>query len=261
MSAIDRYSDHLMAAGRPQTTIRLRIWQLRCCQEEVGPLMGATTAELASYIGSKPWAPATKYSVRATLRDFYRFAVGADFIAKSPAETLPRVTVRKRNLPPAPEAAISAVSGDERTQLMVELAAREGLRRCEIAGIHARDVYRDDTEGWLLIVHGKGGRDRTIPLHPDLAARIRERAGRGWLFPSTADARGHLKPTRIGELISRALPDGWTAHSLRRAFATTTFQRSHDLRAVQMLLGHSSLATTQVYLGSGIGDMRAAMIA
>lgn len=127
-----------------------------------------------------------------------------------------------------------------------------------VCQIHARDLYRDET-GWLLIVHGKGGNDRTIPLHPDLAARMRLRAGRGWLFPSPDGS--HLKPGYVGVLMSEALPDGWTAHSLRRAFATQTFRRSHDLRAVQLLLGHSSLATTQVYLGSGVGDMRAALAA
>lgn len=256
--AIAAYRAHLAAAGRPHTTIRLRAWQLARCAEDVGPLTKATTADLAGYLAGKPWASATKYSVRATLVDFYRFAVGAGMLRHSPAEGLPTIRVQRRNLPPAPDEAIRRVVGDDRVRLMVELAARQGLRRCEVAGVHSRDLYRD-AGGWLLIVHGKGGKDRTIPMHADLAERVRQEAGRGWLFPSPAG--GHLSPNYVGQLIARALPDGWTAHSLRRAFATRVFERSHDLRSVQLMLGHSSLATTQVYLGTGIGDMRHALAA
>jgi integrase len=254
--SVAAYRMHLLAAGRPRTTVQLREWQLRKCAEEVGDLMKATTAGLATYLGRKPWAPATKYSVRATLVDFYRFAVESGRLRHSPAEALPRVRVHRKNLPPAPDAAIDAADADARVMLMIELAARQGLRRCEIAAIHGRDVFPDLT-GWSLVVHGKGGKDRTIPLHADLAERIRAEAGHDWLFPSPSG--GHLTPGHVGVLISRALPDGWTAHSLRRTFATRTFQRSHDLRAVQLMLGHSSLATTQVYLGTEMGDLRAAL--
>ena len=69
-----------------------------------------------------------------------------------------------------------------------------------------------------------------------------------WAFPSPTRA-SHLTANHVGLLISRALPQGWTAHSLRRRFATTVYAGSHDIRAVQQLLGHSSVQTTQVYVG------------
>jgi len=52
----------------------------------------------------------------------------------------------------------------------------------------------------------------------------------------------------LGKLIARYLPDGWTPHKLRHRFATVAYGDAHDLRAVQQLLGHASVATTQVYV-------------
>lgn len=107
------------------------------------------------------------------------------------------------------------------------------------------------------LVHGKGDKDRTIPLHEDIAAQILA-AGPGWLFP-TPRSDGHLTPNYVGVVITQALPRGWSAHSLRRRFATSTYDASH-LRAVQLLLGHTSLATTQVYIGSRAEGLRAALV-
>lgn len=252
---LEAYRTHLLAAGRPHTTVRLRIWQLRRVVEEVGPLLRASTADLAGYLAAQDWAPATRYSVRVTLLDFYRLMVSSGRLRHSPAEGLPTVRVHRRALPACPEAALEHVEGDERVRLMVDLAAREGLRRGEVAGIHTRDLVRD-VDGWSLRVRGKGDRDRMVPLHPDIAARLRAR-GPGWVFDSPAG--GHLTAGRVGELIAAALPQGWTAHSLRRRFAAQAYRGSHDLRAVQLLLGHSSLATTQVYLGEDGGRLRDAV--
>ncbi len=252
---IGDYADHLRDIGRPRSTIYLRTWQLRRFDEQhAGMIRAATTPDLMAYLNRGAWSPATRYSLRATFRDFYRYLVAAHTIRTSPAEALPPIYIRHVNLPAAPDAAISAAVCDERTRLMIDLGARQGLRRCEIAAVHTRDL-RSDVDGWLLVVHGKGSRERTIPLHPDVAARIAA-APRGWLFPGR---NGHLSASRVGVLISAALPDGWSPHSLRRRFATRAYEGEHDLRAVQLLLGHSSLMTTQVYLDTGSASMRAAM--
>ena len=69
---------------------------------------------------------------------------------------------------------------------------------------------------------------------------------------------GHLSVNHVGVLVRRAT-GGWPAHSLRRRFATAAYDGSHDLRAVQQLLGHSSLATTQRYVATRPETLREAL--
>ncbi len=109
--------------------------------------------------------------------------------------------------------------------------------------VHSRDVI-ESLDGWVLCVHGKGGKTRMLPLVDDVARRLRARP-KGYAFPGQID--GHLSPAHVGKLIARVLPDHWTAHTLRHRFATAAYRADRDLIAVQQLLGHSSVATTQRY--------------
>jgi integrase/recombinase XerC len=67
----------------------------------------------------------------------------------------------------------------------------------------------------------------------------------GWLFPGDTD--GHLSPQWVGQLVVRVLPDGWTTHPLRHRFSSRAYRGTRNLRAVQVLLGHQSIATTERY--------------
>lgn len=96
---------------------------------------------------------------------------------------------------------------------------------------------------------------RRVPLSDDLAEQVQAR-GTGWTFQGQMrDGRaihgdrsaGHLSAGRVGELVSELLPDGWTTHTLRHRFASAAYRADRDIRAVQELLGHVSVATTQVY--------------
>ena len=137
---------------------------------------------------------------------------------------------------------------------MGRLAGELGMRRGEVAAVHHRDLVRDP-KGWLLIVTGKGGRQRVIPVPDDLASDIlAHNPDRGWLFPN-GDG-GHLCPPYVGHLISTLLGPA-TMHQLRHRFASVAYARTHDLRAVQRVLGHSSLATTERYVLSTDDDDRA----
>lgn len=253
------YITSQQAAGKPRNTLYLRSWQLRrFAEEHLGSIRAATTADLARHLAREDWSPATKYSVRATFRSFYAHLAAAGRIRRNPALGLPTVKRPMIEPNPAPEHVVRAACEDERVQLMVDLGARQGLRRCEIVAIHSRDLRRD-LLGWSLVVHGKGARERTIPLHEDIAARIIA-AGPGWLFPSPSarSASGHLSANYAGVLITRAL-GGWPSHSLRRRFATKINAETHDLRAIQKMLGHASLATTQRYVGTDAGQLRDAL--
>lgn len=253
------YATAQMAAGKPRTTIYLRTWQLRRFAEEYpGSIRAVSTADLARHIGREDWSPATKYSVRATFRSFYGQLVTAGRIRRNPALNLPPVKRPILEPNPAPEEVAHTVCSTPRVQLMVDLCARQGLRRCEVVAVHSRDLRRD-LLGWSLVIHGKGNKERMVPLHEDIAARIIA-AGPGWIFPSptTKSRTGHLSANYAGVIISREL-EGWGPHSLRRRFATKINAETHDLRSIQKLLGHADLSTTQRYVGTTTEQLRTAI--
>lgn len=113
---------------------------------------------------------------------------------------------------------------------MIGLAAFAGLRCAEIARVHGQDLAGD-----VLRVHGKGGKVRDVPVLPRLLDRLQ--AVEGWAFPNGHGS--HLTPGHVSRLLSRALPEGWTGHTLRHRLATAAYAGTRDLLAVSALLGHS----------------------
>ncbi|MBV9484622.1 MAG: tyrosine-type recombinase/integrase, partial [Frankiaceae bacterium] len=190
-----------------------------------------------------------------TLRSFYRWAAAAELIGDDPSARLPAVRVPPGKPRPAPNAVVRR-SLDEslgRVRLMLMLGAHAGLRRAEIARVHA-----DDLVDGLLRVTGKGGRTRLVPVSEDLAAAIAA-AGGGYLFPGQVD--GHMSAGHVGRLMAAALEERWTAHTLRHAFATKAYAVDRDLLAVQELLGHTSPTTTARYAAVPSDAMRRAVTA
>jgi len=247
-SEISAWCRELRAAGRPATTIRLRGAHLRTLARAVGPRRpwDLERGDLVDYLGSRDWKIETRRSVRASIRGFYDWGVATGRVEASPALSLPTVPRR----PPAPHPADDDATFDAlehapaREHLMVRLAAEAGLRRGEVAAAHSSDLFRD-LLGWSLVVHGKGNRERVVPVTEGLAAEIRGR-GDGFLFPG-AD-HGHLSAMWVGKIIGRLLPPGVTMHALRHRFATRAFAVNNNLAAVQDLLGHSSPKTTRYYV-------------
>lgn len=131
-----------------------------------------------------------------------------------------------------------------RDGLLVALALKTGMRRSELADLEAQDVHPD----FLIVRSGKGGKDRMIPLAPSVAGRLSHFiVGKG---PS--EKVFGLKAVSISEKIRRlarkAGLDGFHAHTMRHKFATDLVEKGAPVTAVQELLGHENLATTQVYL-------------
>jgi site-specific recombinase XerC len=205
-----------------------------------------TSSEVAAFLASPGWKPETRRSARASIRVFFHWAIDADLITSDPTKGIRAVKV-PRSLPrPAPESAVSEalLGADADTVLAVLLAAYAGLRRAEIAGLHA-----DDIETATIRVTGKGGHERRIPMHALLAAPLKAAKARGgWVFPSPVFKGKHVDPDYIGKRLKRALPEGYSGHTLRHRFGTVVYRNTHDLRATQELLGHSSVATTQRYV-------------
>ena len=145
------------------------------------------------------------------------------------------------------------LSPDWRVRLAVRLASELGLRRGEVAKVRGCDLVRD-LHGWSLIIHGKGGKPRTVPVPESIAVEIQGH-GPGWLFPG-ADS-GHVSAEWIGRLVGRALPRGVTMHALRHSFAPRAYERTGERVAVQRVLGHESPQTTLRYLAIADQTLRA----
>lgn len=248
----------MRAERRSAGTIRLRRLQVLRIGADLGKRPGKVSADdLVRWMaGRDDWSRETLRSHRAALTGLYGHAVALRWVDVDPTAYLPQVSAGRHLPRPAPEDAVRYGLGDPspRVALMVDLAARHGLRRAEVARVHTRDVLAG-LGGALLVVRGKGDRVRTVPLQPDTEARLRG-LPEGWAFPGRVD--GHLSPDRVGRLVRDALPGAWTAHTLRHRYGTRAYAGSKDLVAVQELLGHVSIATTRGYVDADMEAMRAA---
>jgi integrase/recombinase XerC len=134
-----------------------------------------------------------------------------------------------------------------------------GLRISEALGLKRRDVPKPG-EGDVLVVTGKGNKTRMVPVLQNVLQLIADYAAicpyalppEGPVFIGARG--GPLSPRIIQLAMARlrgalGLPDSATPHALRHSFATHLLSRGGDLRAIQELLGHSSLSTTQIYTG------------
>jgi integrase len=180
------------------------------------------------------------------LKSFYGWAVVTGRLGKSPAAALPAVGVTPPNPRPVPPPVLddAIAAADCRVRLMIRLGVELGLRRGEVAGVRREDLF-EDLLGWSLTVHGKGGKDRAVPV-PDALAKVVLESDPGFLFPGRAG--GHLSAKWVGKLVSRLMPAGWTMHTLRHRFATKAWGVNPDLATIQELMGHASPATTRVYI-------------
>lgn len=256
--ALDAYDAHMRAAGRPSGTRKMRNYHLRRLGHTLGvPPEQATLDGLLEHLGNEDWGNSYRRAVRSTLRSFYGWMHATGRVDSDPAAALPAVQA-PRGLPrPAPDDALaqSLLRADERTRRMILLAALAGLRCCEIATVRSDDV-QGPRGARTLTVRGKGDRVREVPVTDELARMVAD--ADGYLFPGQID--GHISAAYVSKLISRALP-GHTAHTLRHRFATKALRGSGgNLIIVQRLLGHASVATTQVYTDVAADELRAAAL-
>jgi len=149
-------------------------------------------------------------------------------------------------------------AGGLRLHALVETLYATGLRISELVTLPRRAVGPDTT---MIMIRGKGGRERMVPLGSKarlaLLAYIQARdAGKdkqsAYLFPSNGK-EGHLTRRRVGQMMKElavmagVMPSLVSPHKLRHAFATHLLAYGADLRAVQQMLGHADISTTQIY--------------
>lgn len=135
-----------------------------------------------------------------------------------------------------------------RTRVMIMLAALAGFRVSEISRVRGEDV---DANTPRIYVVGKGGKRSWVPLHPLLVDMAATMAPRGWWFPGNARRPGdHIHSKSVSDIIGNAMRRGGihgTPHALRHWYGTTLLGDGADLRTVQELMRHTSVATTMIY--------------
>lgn len=245
---IDTFLEYLTASKTPEKSRYLRKYHVRRFALETGHAPFEVTLEhLVAYLAShSEWSAATSRCARSSLKAFYTWAVLTGRMSENPALNMPKIRLDAGKPRPAPLEAITKGERDHdwRVRLMVSLAAYAGLRCCEIAQVHSDDIT-PDLVGYSLRVHGKGRKERMVPLRGELVHLLQQLPD-GFVFPG--NDHGHLSAAYVSKLVSRSLPAGVTAHQLRHSFASRAYRASgNDIRAVQELLGHASVATTQIY--------------
>jgi len=205
-------------------------------------------------------APATVCRKVSVLSSFFSFLVDLGELESNPARRIPLPKPASR-IPEsitedeAQRLISAAESPFERAMLLLMLTA--GLRRSEVGTIRLEDA---DLEGGLLLVRGKGAKQRMVPLMPQTAQALQEYLAvqpqaeqRPYLFLSPQGRRlaNDFVNRALRRILTRAgLTKRITPHMLRHTFATHLVRNGVDVRTVQELLGHSDLETTARYLHS-----------
>jgi integrase/recombinase XerC len=258
------------AADRPWTSIATRRSHIaRMARELNVPPEQVTGRMLEAWFGQQDqWQTETRRGYGQSMKSVFGWAHRTGRLDTNPALALPHVAASKGKAKPAPDRVWkeSILAADARETVMLELACHLGMRRAEVAVCSTDDLH-EEFDGWMLTVHGKGGKDREVPVSNELAVMIQRGAAghtpgcsrTGYLFPG--DDNGHLSPRWVGTLCSRVMPGVWTMHKLRHRYGTRALRGTGNLRAVQELLGHASVATTEIYTEVGGEERRAAAAA
>jgi integrase/recombinase XerD len=266
---IERFLEMLRAeTGAAANTVAAYGTDLRLASEALGgDLSDAGRAEIEKLAdGWAELARATVARKSSALRRFFAFLAEEGHRADDPGSALPRpgaarrlpkilstgdvdamfaaIAERQARVPPDPL--------DLRLAALIELLYGSGLRATELVSLPRNAIHPDRP---FLILKGKGGRERLVPISDRARAAVALWRGQvppdsAWLFPS---GKKHLTRVRLYQIV-RALaamagipPERASPHVLRHAFATHLLEGGADLRALQAMLGHADIATTEIY--------------
>ena len=213
-------------------------------------LVQAARQDIDGFLDERALRPQSRRVWISDLSSFYGWAVAEGFLDESPTAQILRPRTPRRLPRPAPSATLAPAlaAAPQPLRSWIVLAAYQGLRCQEIAGLEREDIV--DESGLLRVVHGKGARERLLPLHPLVLETLMTLPlpRGGPLFPS--QRRPSLSPAALSNAFNRGLREfevGATAHQLRHWFGTNLYAATHDLRLTQEMLGHASPATTAIY--------------
>lgn len=220
-------------------------------------LEGFTTSNIQTWLGTSgfsPWSRATYYS---HLRDFCAWLVATGRLAEDPMAGVRRPK-RPKSVPRALTEAevdriLAAATGKPRDWIL--LALLSGLRAHEIAKLRGQDV----TEAHIY-VEGKGDVLAAIPTHPEIWQLAQRYPRSGYWFPGRDN--GHVVANTVSQQVSklfRSLGISGSIHRCRHTYGTRLLRAGTNIRVVQQLMRHASLATTEIYTAVTEDDLRDAI--
>ena len=227
MNYIEIFLEALSAEkGRSKKTLESYAFDLHAADEALpGGLINATADDIQKYLATLPDKASSISRYASALRGFYKFLMLEKIITKNPV----------------------------RLRAMLELTYASGLRVSELCELPMTAILGDK-----LLIHGKGAKERIVPMHAGaqhalakwIAVRADEKSK--YVFPS-ASATGHI--TRDGffkilkkcAMLSGIDPARVSPHVLRHSFASHLLSGGANLRAIQTMLGHEDISTTQIY--------------
>ena len=266
---IDRFLEMMTAeVGAAANTVAAYRSDLTLASQALEGGLAEADADALARLASE-WSALSRSTVgrkSASLRRFFAFLADEGHRADDPGKALPRPGTA-RTLPKilshadvdrlfaaiAERAARDPLDpNDLRLSALFELLYGSGLRATELVSLPRNAVHPDRP---FLILRGKGGRERLVPISDRARAavavwRTHVATDRLWLFPS---GKGHLSRIRLYQLVKALAaeagipPDRVSPHVLRHAFATHLLAGGADLRALQSMLGHADIATTEIY--------------
>ncbi len=273
-AVVDAYLDHLRVERRlarltVESYSRDLVALARFAEAAHTPVEALSRQDLEAFVRglmSGGLSPRSTARAVACVRGFYRFLVLDRRLDASPADDLraPRAWPALPRFLSIDEVDRLLAAPDVSTPLglrdraMIELLYATGLRVTELVGLRAADLNLD--AGYLTCT-GKGGKQRLVPMGDQAVLWIRRylRDGRPLIVAGRSAARlfvnargGALSRVGFWKNLKRhgvraGLAAGLSPHVLRHSFATHLLDRGADLRAIQMMLGHADLSTTQIY--------------
>jgi integrase len=251
---IGAYMARMRAAGYAVETLRVRgVVLARAAADLPHGLDNASDEEISEWLGRPALSRWTRYGYFEHLAGFYAWAVARGHLDLNPMAELRRPRVPRGEPRPASEDQVAVGLRLPRPYATaVELAAFNGLRCAEIAGLSTDDVTAE-----AIAVHRKGGRVQVLPTHPVVWEFVQCLARRrpGPVVPNRYGR--HFSPAALSITLSQRLTaagePGLTLHRYRHRFATRLLMPRElggagaDVRTVQELMGHASLASTQIY--------------
>lgn len=258
-----------LSVRRSPQTVRAYGADLRALVAFLDDRPRLTELRLREYLRSKPTSPRTRARKLSALRTFSQFLLRVGEIEVDPTDGL-QGPYRRRSLPKAlsesqTEAMLDAEPASQfphRDRALLEILYGAGLRAAEVVALDLHDV---DFGEATLRVRGKGSKERLVFFGRTCAAALRDYLSAERETDEAAlfvNRRGNRLSTRtLQNIVKRwaraaGLPADVSPHTLRHSFATHLLDHNADLKTVQQLLGHESLATTQIYTHVSIERLR-----
>lgn len=262
MNYIEIFLEALAAEkGRSAKTLESYGFDLRAADAALpGGLMGATGDDIQNYLASLPDCASSVARHASALRGFYKFLMLEKIISENPTANL-ELPKRSRPLPKflsvdEIELLISSagdIKNATRLRAMIELVYASGLRVSELCELPLTAILGDK-----LLIHGKGAKERIVPMHAGAIAAlqkwlaVRDDEKSKYVFPG-GGASGHITRDGFFKLLKKCAvlagidPHRVSPHVLRHSFASHLLAGGANLRAIQTMLGHEDISTTQIY--------------